>query len=106
MYATRTQPYTHAAREWPNPDSGRIECRVCGEPLTGYGDTLRHQGEVFRPTVPATADAAAFDAAWNEASRALEDMLTDRVNDRDRARAVVERLYACGALRPRRSQWR
>ncbi|MEW9530586.1 hypothetical protein [Microbispora sp. NPDC049125] len=101
-----TQPYGHAARSWLNPDTQKPECLACGLPVTGWGETLRHQGEAFRPLVPPSVHADAVKAAVESGARALEEMPSDRVTDRDRARAVVERLYAEGALNLQRSKWK
>lgn len=101
------KPYDHQAVPWTTEDGVR-ECRICPTPITGWGDQLRHIDEAFRPAPinPAhTPDIAKY-VEWG--TEALENMLTDRVSDHDRAQRVVEELYLRGAFTapPKRTQQR
>jgi hypothetical protein len=95
--------YKHPARTF---GPGDRECWVCGDRVTGAGGTLRHWGEAFRPTAPASEDLPAFRDALAVVQSALEEMLTEHVTDADRARAATEALYLAGALRTGRSRWK
>lgn len=87
----------HAAIE--TVEDGRRECRVCGTRVAGGGASLRHEGELLRPTPPARRrHAPAFTLALERVHSVLTH-LPQEADDRDRARAVVEALYLTGMLR-------
>lgn len=98
------QAYAHPARLLVRQDGDDRECSVCTRPVIGFGPTLRHAGEAFRPTAPTLADSKAFHLAERLAVNALEELPAPSadITDRDRARAVVEKLYAAGLLDTRR----
>lgn len=98
------RPYDHPALE--HVYDGHRECRVCGAPVTGIGQTLRHYGEAVRPNLPNREDAAAFREAFEIVEKAFSEMLAANTTDADLARVAVESLYEAGALHCRRRQWR
>ncbi len=98
------RPYDHPATEYDA--HGHRECRICGFPVTGIGQTLRHRGEAIRPTVPAREDAPAFRDAYTVVEAALGEVFAPGTSDADRARVAVEALYRAGALQCRRARWK
>lgn len=103
--------FDHPAKQLTAGDTDAGLCSVCGRPVVGGRQDLRHVGEARRPTViPARADVPAVRRAELLAAAALEGLIwTPHITDADRAAAVVEALYSAGliasrprAVRPRR----
>lgn len=93
------RPYDHAAVEWINEDGVR-ECLRCPTRITGFGPTLRHWDEAFRPDAELTAaDRALLEAVAEVGARALEAMPTDRVTDYDRAWLMAQEMWRAGMVR-------
>lgn len=95
----------HPARLDTAPDATSPTCSVCGRPVIGGGDQLRHVGEARRRRLaPARGDVASVRRAEVLAERALRELVwTPHTSDADRAAAIVERLYEAGLIssRPR-----
>lgn len=95
---TVTRTWTHAARPWTDPETGRQECRVCGDPYVGTISGPVHQGErVPHVVAERPRDLPVLTAALDAARAALAE-LPEGVSDADAAQAVVRALYARGAL--------
>lgn len=97
--------WEHPAKVLTAGDAAARVCSVCGDPVDRTGGQLRHAGEAApRRVLPARADAAAVRRAEAVAARALDGILWEpHLTSADRARVVVEALYAAGliARRPR-----
>lgn len=106
MRLAPTAAYNHPARQLTADDRAAGACTACGRQVIGAGRSLRHVDEVFAPTLTDPADAPAVDAARAIARTALDRLPPEDGGVDDRARAVVDALYAAGALRTRRSSWR
>lgn len=89
--------YDHQAVEWIN-EEGQRECRRCPRLLTGVGGTLRHVDEAIPPGQFDPENAELVKRAAEVIEQALATMLTDRVNDRDRAEVSVQALHRHGLL--------
>lgn len=79
---------THRPVDWTDPETGERECRVCGETLTGAGQTLRHASD---PAVPLT------ETPQSPATAAVVEVVLRHVA-RDTAQRIVADLVACGLL--------
>lgn len=92
------------AVEWR--ENGRWECRTCGRPLAlqpGGAPVrpIRHRGDHRSVAVtPEPADAPVFGLALDLARQAVTELPAAATDD-ERARAVVEAVYAAGLLRRR-----
>lgn len=97
--------WDHPAKLLTDADRAGRVCSVCGGPVDGGRQDLRHAGEALaRPVLPARADVAAVARAALVAERALTALMwTPHLSDADRARAIVDALYAQGLItqRPR-----
>lgn len=97
--------FDHPAKQMTTADVDAGVCSVCGGPVADGRQDLLHVGEARRSQiVPARADLAAVRRAELVAAAALEGLVwTPHLTDVDRARAVVEAIYAEGliASRPR-----
>jgi len=89
-----------------SPDAERRECAVCGLPVTGADNDLRHLGEERRvEVIPSPSDVPTFTEAERAGHAALQS-LSERASDAERSRAVIEALYANGMLRQARKRAR
>lgn len=97
----------HLARLDTAPDAPTNPpvCSICDTPVHRVGGQLVHAGETRRPRIlPAVADRPVYARAELLAERALAAMpWTPHTTDADRARVIVEALYAEGLIsaRPR-----
>jgi hypothetical protein len=93
--------YSHPAREAPLEPGEKIrECSICGDPVTGYGPDLKHEGENVRTTAVPREWLSAIRAATEKGQLALS-YVTERATDEERARVVAVALYEAGLLRQR-----
>lgn len=100
--ATRTaRTFDHAARYWEDPDTGHVECRVCGAPIVREALAVRHAGETAPHVTPASRrDLPGVARALDVAGIALRE-LPGGASDGDRVQAIVTALYEEGMLRQR-----
>jgi len=81
-----------------SPDAERRECAVCGRPVTGADNDLRHLGEERAiEVIPSPAAEPAFTAAVQTGATALR-RLSERASDDERSRAVIEALLRDGLI--------
>jgi hypothetical protein len=104
------KPYDHPARQLTADSRTLGVCSICNIPVMGFEtgtmSTLRHHGEAFRLAPVGAGDAPAVEEAVQAARNALDRLPPWEITDDDRARVMVEELYAIGALRPRLRSWR